>query len=44
MPKGVTHFGVYKDIWVVEWQYVLPLTAALRQQLVTVEHLRNSLK
>ena len=44
LPEGVTHFGLYKDIWVTEWQYVVPLTVALRSQMMSIDHLRNSLK
>lgn len=44
LPDGVSHFGPYRDIWVTEWKYVIPLTIALREQLVTVDHLKGSLQ
>lgn len=43
LPEGVNHFGLYKGIWVTEWQYVLPLTLTIRDQMISMDHLRNSL-
>jgi hypothetical protein len=39
----VNHFGLYRDIWVTEWQYLVPLTVALRNQMMSLDHIRNSL-
>lgn len=44
LPDGVNHFGLYKDIWVTEWKYVVPLTIALREQMIMMEQVKNSLK
>ena len=44
LPEGITHFGLYKDIWVTEWKYVVPLTIALREQMIMMEQVKNSLK
>lgn len=44
LPDGVSHFGLYRDIWVTEWRYVIPLTIALREQMITMEQVKNSLK
>ena len=44
LPDGVTHFGLYRDIWVTEWKYVIPLTIALREQMIMMEQVKNSLK
>jgi hypothetical protein len=44
LPEGVNHFGLYRDIWVTEWKYVVPLTIALREQMITMEQVKNSLK
>ncbi|MFZ4462162.1 MAG: DUF2130 domain-containing protein [Patescibacteria group bacterium] len=43
LPEGINHFGLYKGIWVTEWQYVLPLTLTIRDQMISMDHLRNSL-
>lgn len=44
LPDGVNHFGLYKDIWVTEWRYVVPLTIALREQMIMMDQVKNSLK
>jgi hypothetical protein len=44
LPEGVRHFGLYRDIWVVEWPYLIPLTVALREQMIEVEKIKNSLE
>lgn len=43
LPDGIKHFGMYKDIWVTSWEYVIPLTFALRENIISLEHMRNSL-
>lgn len=44
LPDGVNHFGLYRDIWVTEWRYVVPLTIALREQMIMMDQVKNSLK
>ncbi len=44
LPEGIKHFGLYRDIWVVEWAYLIPLTVALREQMIEVDKIRNSLE
>lgn len=44
LPKDTEHFGLYKDIWVTEWSYVLPLATLLRAQILELTKTRNSLE
>lgn len=43
MPKGIEKFGLYKWVWLVEWNYVLPIAMMLRGQIESMAHLRTSL-
>ncbi len=43
LPKDVEHFWPYMDIWVSEWAYVIALTGVLREQLIRMHQLRQSL-
>lgn len=43
LPDWIKHFWLHKDIWVTDWQYVIPLTMALREQIITMDHLKKSL-
>lgn len=43
LPEWVKHFWLYRDIWVTEWSYVVPLTMTLREQLIVIEQMKNSL-
>jgi hypothetical protein len=36
LPKEVSHFGIYKGIWVCDFGSVIGLTIALRNQLIAV--------
>lgn len=44
LPKDITHFWLYRDIWVTEWAYVLPLATLLRAQIIELTKTRNSLE
>ena len=44
LPKEINHFGLYHDIWVTEWAYVLPLANLLRGQIIELTKTRNSLE
>ena len=35
---------MYRDIWITEWSYVLPLTTLLRGQIIEITKTRNSLE
>lgn len=43
LPEGIKHFALYKDIWVTSWEYVIPLTFTLRENIIALEHMKNSL-
>ncbi|MBX9809174.1 DUF2130 domain-containing protein [Candidatus Gracilibacteria bacterium] len=43
LPKGVEKFGLYKGVWLVEWEYALPIAIMLRGQIESMSHLRTSL-
>ena len=43
LPDGIKHFGLHRDIWVTEWAYVIPLTMTLREQLIVIDTMKNSL-
>lgn len=43
LPDGIKHFWPYRDIWVTEWSYIIPLTIMLREQLVVIDQMKNSL-
>lgn len=43
LPDGIKHFGLYRDIWVTDWAYVIPLTMTLREQLIVIDTMKNSL-
>ncbi|MDD2693414.1 MAG: DUF2130 domain-containing protein [Candidatus Gracilibacteria bacterium] len=44
LPEGVNRFGLYRDIWVTDYESVLPLTIALRAHIIEMTKVRNSLK
>ncbi len=44
LPEGITRFGLYRDIWVTDYESVLPLTIALRAHMIEMTKVRNSLK
>lgn len=43
MPDGSQHFIEKEGIWIVESQYVLALTLALRQHLIQISQLKQSM-
>ncbi len=43
LPKWVEKFGFYKWVWLVEWEYALPIAIMLRGQIESMSHLRTSL-
>ncbi len=43
LPKWVEKFGLYKWVWLVEWEYALPIAHMLRGQIESMSHLRSSL-
>ncbi len=43
LPKWVEKFGLYKGVWLVEWEYALPIAHMLRGQIESMSHLRSSL-
>ncbi len=43
LPKDVEKFGLYKWVWLVEWEYALPISIMLRGQIESMAHLRTSL-
>lgn len=44
LPEWVNRFGLYRDIWVTDYESVLPLTIALRAHIIEMTKVRNSLK
>lgn len=44
LPNEITSFGLYRDIWVVKYDFVLPLATAIRSHLIEISKTRNSLK
>lgn len=44
LPEWVHHFGLYKDIWVTDYDSVLALTIALRAHIIELAKVRNSHK
>lgn len=44
LPEGINRFGLYRDIWVTDYDSVLPLTIALRAHIIEMTKVRNSLK
>jgi hypothetical protein len=44
LPEGMHHFGIYRDIYVVSYDTVLPLTHFLRRELIEMSKVKNSLK
>lgn len=44
LPEGVKHFGLHRDIWITEWNYVHPLTLAIRDQMIETHKIKNSLE
>lgn len=44
LPEGIKHFGIYRDIYVVSYDSVLPVTHLLRRELTEITKIRNSLK
>ena len=43
LPKEVEKFWLYKWVWIVGWDYVLPISMMLRGQIQQMANLRNSL-
>lgn len=43
LPKEIEKFWLYKWVWVVGWDYVLPISIMLRGQIQQMATLRNSL-
>lgn len=43
LPKWVEKFWLYKGVWLVEWEYALPIAIMLRGQIESMSHLRTSL-
>ncbi len=44
LPEGISRFGIYKGIWVCEYDSVLALTMTLRAHMIELAKVRNSLK
>lgn len=44
LPEGISRFGLYRDIWVCDYDSVLPLTIALRAHMIEIAKVRNSVK
>jgi len=44
LPEWINRFGLYRDIWVTDYDSVLPLTIALRAHMIEMTKVRNSLK
>lgn len=44
LPEGITRFGLYRDIWVTDYESVLPLTIALRAHIIEMAKVKNSVK
>lgn len=44
LPEGIHRFGIYKDIWVTDYDSILPLTITLRAHMIELTKTRNSLK
>lgn len=42
LPEGITRFGMVEGVWVTEPLSAIPLAAALRQQLVALDHERQA--
>jgi len=42
LPKEVSHFGLYKGVWVCDFSSVFGLTVALRNQLISVYNLMSA--
>ena len=43
LPEGMNSFGLIDDVWVVESSYVIPLTNAIRHQIVQITQLKQSM-
>ena len=44
LPEGVKSFGLYRDIWVTNYESLLPLASILRVQMIEMTKVQNSLK
>lgn len=44
MPEGISTFGEMKGIYVVEWKYIVPLTAVLRGNILSLAAMRRTLE
>lgn len=44
LPEGVKNFGLYRDIWVTNYESLLPLASLLRVQMIEMTKIQNSLK
>lgn len=44
LPENIKHFGIYRDIWVVSYEAVIPLAVALRANMIEISKVKNSLK
>lgn len=43
IPKEINHFGILDGVWVTEPRYLVPLTHALRAQLIAISTVKQSL-
>jgi hypothetical protein len=43
VPEEIKHFGLIKDVWVCEFPYFLALTVAIRDKLLSIYQVSNSL-
>ncbi|MDD4530670.1 MAG: DUF2130 domain-containing protein [Candidatus Gracilibacteria bacterium] len=43
LPEGIKYFGFYKDIYVTDWEHIEVLTQILREQIISMDKLKNSL-
>lgn len=44
LPKGIEKFGIYEGIWVVDWTYVAEISMILRNQMIEIATIQNSLE
>ncbi len=44
LPEGIKSFGLYRDIWVTNYESLLPLASILRIQMIEMTKVQNSLK
>lgn len=44
LPEGIKKFGLYRDIWVTNYESIIPLTGILRAHMIEMIKVQNSLK